>query len=302
VTTSAIDASLLPARQTRRLSTPRWAESLVGAFGFWRARVGASLVLFVVLVAIFGPLFAPHSPSAIIGAPYHAPSANALLGTDYLGEDVLSRVLWGGRSILWMSVAAATLALIAGGAVGLAAGYSRSWVDDALMRTMDVLLALPALILALVVVSLIGPKLWLIVLAVGWTWIPAVSRLTRSVTLEVVRREHIQAVEAFGISPLRICVGEVLPNIITPLMVDYGMRLTWAIGVIAALSFLGLGVQPPAADWGLMINQNSAGLSLQIWSILTPILLIGIFGVGVNLMAEGIARSAAAIDRRKENG
>jgi peptide/nickel transport system permease protein len=247
-------------------------------------------------------LFAPHAPNDLVGAPYQAPSGNALLGTDYLGEDVLSRVLWGGRNLLWMAVAAATLALIVGGTVGLAAGYTRSWLDDVLMRTMDVLLALPALILTLVVVSLLGPRLWLIVIAVGWTWIPAVSRLTRSVTLEVVRREHVQAVEAFGISPLRICVGEVLPNIITPLMVDYGMRLTWAIGVIAALSFLGLGVQPPAADWGLMINQNNAGLSLQIWSILTPVLLIGIFGVGVNLITEGIARSAAAIDRRKEGG
>jgi peptide/nickel transport system permease protein len=255
-----------------------------------------------VLVALLGPLVAPHAPNDLVGAPYQAPSGKAPLGTDYLGEDVLSRVLWGGRNLLWMAVAAATLALIVGGTVGLAAGYTRSWLDDVLMRTMDVLLALPALILTLVVVSLLGPRLWLIVIAVGWTWIPAVSRLTRSVTLEVVRREHVQAVEAFGISPLRICVGEVLPNIITPLMVDYGMRLTWAIGVIAALSFLGLGVQPPAADWGLMINQNNAGLSLQIWSILTPVLLIGVFGVGVNLITEGIARSAAAIDRRKESG
>jgi peptide/nickel transport system permease protein len=165
---------------------------------------------------------------------------------------------------------------------------------------MDVLLALPALILALCVVSLLGPQLWLIVLAVAWTWVPAVARLSRSVTLEVVRREHIQAVEAFGLPPVRICAGEIVPNIVTPLMVDYGVRLTWAIGVIAALSFLGLGVQPPHADWGLMINQNSAGLSLQVWSILAPILLIAIFGIGVNLITEGVARSAAAIDRRKD--
>jgi peptide/nickel transport system permease protein len=257
-------------------------------------------VLLVVAVALFGPLFAPHGPTDIIAAPFQAPSGKALLGTDYLGQDVLSRLLWGGRNILWMSVAAATLALVVGSAVGLTAGYSRSWLDDALMRTMDVLLALPALILALCVVSLLGPQLWLIVLAVAWTWVPAVARLSRSVTLEVVRREHIQAVEAFGLPPVRICAGEIVPNIVTPLMVDYGVRLTWAIGVIAALSFLGLGVQPPHADWGLMINQNSAGLTLQVWSILAPILLIAIFGIGVNLITEGIARSAAAIDRRKD--
>lgn len=284
----------------RRQSVPPWAEVAIRAFSSWRMRVGFIIWLLIVGIALLGPLVAPHTPSELVGAPYQAPSANAPLGTDYLGEDVLSRVLWGGRTVVWMSAAAATISLVAGAAVGLAAGYSRSWVDDALMRTMDVLLALPALILTLTAVSLVGPKPWLIVLAVGWTWIPAVARLTRSVALEVVRREHIQAVEAFGLSPIRICLGEVLPNIITPLMVDYGLRLTWAIGLIAALSFLGLGIQPPNSDWGLMINQNQPGLTLQVWSVLVPTLLIGAYACGVNLMTEGFARSAAVIDRRTE--
>jgi peptide/nickel transport system permease protein len=281
-----------------RLAAPAWTEAIVRSFSFWRMRIGFTIVVLIILIAIIGPFVAPHGPGDIIARPYQHPSAGLPLGADYLGEDVLSRVLWGGRTVVWMSAAAATIALFGGGAVGLAAGYSRSWLDDVLMRTMDVLLALPALILTLTTVSLLGPKLWLIVLAVGWTWIPAVARLTRSVTLEVVRREHIQAAEAFGLSPLRICLGEVLPNIITPLMVDYGLRLTWAIGLIAALSFLGLGIQPPNADWGLMINQNQAGLTLQVWSILTPVLLIGIYAFGVNMMTEGLGRSAAAIDRR----
>jgi peptide/nickel transport system permease protein len=287
-------------RGVRRL--PAWAEVLVDALAFWRTRIGLALVSLTIAIAIFGPLFAPHSPSALVGAPYQAPSSHYLLGTDYLGEDVLSRVLWGGRSVLWMSIAAATIALMVGAAVGLAAGYSRSRLDDVLMRTMDVLLALPAIILALVAVSVLGPALWLIVLCVAWTWIPAVARLTRSVTVEVVRREHIQAVEALGLSPTRICLGEILPNIITPLMVDYGLRLTWAIGLIAALSFLGAGIQPPAADWGLMINQNRVGLTVQVWATLAPILCITAFALGVNLVTEGIARAAAAIDRKQEQG
>jgi peptide/nickel transport system permease protein len=294
----AADVGVTAAHRRAR-SVPAWAEVLVNALRFWRTRVGVALVLLIVLMAIVGPFFAPYSPSALIGPPYAHPSSHALLGTDYLGEDVLSRVLWGGRSVVWMSFAAATLALVLGGTVGLAAGYSRSRLDDVLMRTMDVLLALPAIILTLTVVSLIGPKLWLIVLAVGWTWIPAVARLTRSVTLEVVRREHIQAVEALGLSPVRICLGEIVPNIITPLMVDYGLRLVFAIGLIAALSFLGAGIQPPNADWGLMINQNRNGLTLQIWSILAPVLCIAVYAFGVNLTTEGIGRSAAAIDRRQ---
>jgi peptide/nickel transport system permease protein len=282
-----------------RRSLPAWARTLENAFSFWRMRVGFAIVLAILLFALLGPLVAPHSPSELVGPPFTGPSADAPLGTDYLGEDVLSRVLWGGRSVVWMSIAAASVALLLGATIGLTAGYSRTRLDDALMRAMDVLLALPAIILTLTVVSLVGPKPWLIVLAVALSWVPQIARITRAVTLEVVRREHIQAVEALGMSPIRICRGEVLPNVITPLMVDYGVRLTWAIGLIAALSFLGAGIQPPNADWGLMINQNRNGLTLQVWAVLAPVLMIGIYALGVNLMAEGLGRSAAGVDTRR---
>jgi peptide/nickel transport system permease protein len=288
------------ARSSRR-SLPAWAQTLENAFSFWRMRVGFAIVLAIILFALLGPLVAPHSPSELVAPPYTGPSADTPLGTDYLGEDVLSRVLWGGRSVVWMSIAAASVALLLGATIGLTAGYSRTRLDDALMRAMDVLLALPAIILTLTVVSLVGPKPWLIVLAVALSWVPQIARITRAVTLEVVRREHIQAVEALGMSPIRICRGEVLPNVITPLMVDYGIRLTWAIGLIAALSFLGAGIQPPNADWGLMINQNRNGLTLQVWAVLAPVLLIGIYALGVNLMTEGLARTAAGVDRRRRS-
>jgi peptide/nickel transport system permease protein len=286
-------------RRAPRVRLPAWLETMADAFGFWRMRIGFALFLFVVAVAVFGPAVAPHSPSELVGQPFAGPSGAAPLGTDYLGEDVLSRLLWGGRSVVWMSIAAASLALVLGATVGLTAGYSRTRIDDVLMRAMDVLLALPAIILALTVVSLVGPKAWLIVVAVAFSWVPQIARMTRAVTLEVVRREHIQAVEAFGMTPFRICRGEVLPNIMTPLMIDYGVRLTWAIGLIAALSFLGAGIQPPNADWGLMINQNRQGLTLQVWAVLGPVVMIAIYALGVNLMTEGLARSAAGIDRRQ---
>jgi peptide/nickel transport system permease protein len=282
------------------VSLPAPVELFVSAFAFWRMRVGCALVLAIVLVAILGPLVAPHSASELVGRPYAPPSSAAPLGTDYLGEDVLSRVLHGGRSVVWMSIAAASVSLVLGAAIGLTAGWSRSRLDDVLMRMMDVLLALPAVILTLTVVALVGPKPWLIVTAVGLSWTPAVARMTRAVTLEVVRREHIQAVEALGMSPVRICLSEVLPNVVTPLMVDYGVRLTWAIGLIAALSFLGAGIQPPNADWGLMINQNRNGLTLQVLAVLVPVALIGFYAIGVNLMTEGIARTTAGVDRKQE--
>jgi peptide/nickel transport system permease protein len=295
---AGIASTAAPARASRFSLSP-WVQTVVDAFAFWRMRIGFAIVLLIALVALLGGLLAPHSASELVGPPFSGPSADAPLGTDYLGEDVLSRLLLGGRSVVWMSIAAASLALVVGATIGLTAGYTRTRLDDVLMRIMDVLLALPAIILTLTVVSLAGPKPWLIVTAVGLTWVPQIARMTRAVTLEVVRREHIQAVEAFGMSPFRICRGEVLPNIATPLMVDYGVRLTWAIGLIAALSFLGAGIQPPNADWGLMINQNRNGLTLQVWSMLAPVLLIGLYALGVNLMTEGLARSAAGIDRRR---
>lgn len=288
-----------PLAESRRATRAAWSRTLIDSFSFWRMRAGFAIVVVIVLIAFLGPTIAPHSASALVDNPYQGPSSKALLGTDYLGEDVLSRALRGGQSVVWMSVGAASLALLLGATVGLTAGYTRTRLDDVLMRIMDVLLALPAIILTLTVVALVGPKPWLIVLAVGFSWIPAVARMTRAVTMEVARREHIQAVEALGMSPVRICRGEILPNIITPLMVDYGVRLTWAIGLIAALSFLGAGIQPPRADWGLMINQNRSGLSLQEWSIITPVLLIAVYALGVNLMTEGLARTAAGIDRKQ---
>lgn len=271
------------------------------SLGFWRMRIGLGLVAIVVVTALAGPALAPKSPTAFAGPPFQGPTTNALLGTDYLGHDVLSNLLAGGRIVVWMSFATATLAVAVGAAIGMAAGYSRSRLDDLLMRSMDVLLALPAIVLVLAVVSLMGSNPWLVVAAVAWTWVPAVARLVRGVTVEVVRREHIEAVEVLGLPTWRIATGEILPNIATPIMVDYGVRLTWAIGVIAALSFIGAGVQPPNADWGLMINQNRTGLTQQPWAVLAPVLLIGIYALGTNMVAEGIARTASLIDRNRGN-
>lgn len=271
---------------------------LTEAFGFRRTQIGMVLVIFIVLLALLGPLFAPQSPTALVGAPFSAPSSHSLLGTDYLGEDVFSHLLWGGRTLLWMSFASATLALIFGVTIGMMAGYAQQFVDDLLMRIMDVLIALPAIVLVLTVVSLAGDHAWLIVAAVAWTWVPQVARVARGATVEVVRREHVEAAEALGAPPWRIVIEEILPNIATPIMVDYGLRLTWATSTIAGLNFIGAGIQPPNADWGLMINQNREALTTQPWAVLAPALCIGIYALGTTLLSEGIARTAARIDRK----
>jgi peptide/nickel transport system permease protein len=270
------------------------------AWRLWRTRIGVLLVLLLVGTALIGPLFAPHDPTAFAGIPNAKPSAGALLGTDNLGRDILSRFLWGGRSILGLAAAATAIGLLLGVSVGLTAAYSRSRLDDVLMRAMDIILAFPSIVLALVAVATVGPKLWLIVIVVGLTTMPRVARVTRGASLEIVERDYVQAAEAMGESRVKILAGELLPNVTAPLMVEASLRLTYSIGLIAALSFLGFGLQPPHADWGLMINENRLALTVQPWGVVMPVIAIALLTIGTSLIADGISRASAGIDRSEE--
>jgi peptide/nickel transport system permease protein len=164
------------------------------------------------------------------------------------------------------------------------------------MRGNDVILAFPPIVLALLFVSVLGPSEWLIVLVVSASHWPSVARVARGATLEQRDREFVQAAEVLGVPRRRILLREILPNITSPLMVELGLRLTWSIGLIAAISFVGFGIQPPAADWGLMVNENRNALTLQPWPVLLPILSIALFTIGTNLIAEGFARAMARTD------
>ena len=179
----------------------------------------------------------------------------------------------------------------------MVAAYSRNLLDDVIMRTLDVLYAFPYIVLVLLFVSLLGSHVWLIVLLVALGWVPGVARTTRGITLEACTREFVEAAEVLGVPRRTILRREVLPNLTTPLLVEFALRLTWAVGVIAALSFLGFGVQPPASDWGLMINENRNGLVVNPWGVLAPIACIAVFAIGTNLLADGIARTIAGTDR-----
>jgi peptide/nickel transport system permease protein len=267
------------------------------AWGQARTKIGLVLVALLVGVALLGPFFAPHSPSAFAAIPYAHPSSAVPLGSDNLGRDVLSRFLWGGRSILGLSVLATALGLALGVSVGLVAAYTRSILDDVLMRAMDVILAFPSIVLALVVIAMIGPKLWLLVLVVGLTTMPRVARVTRGASLEIVERDFVQAAEVLGESRARILGGEILPSITSPLMVEASLRLTYSIGLIASLSFLGFGLQPPAADWGLMINENRQALTIQPWGAVMPVIAIALLTIGTSLIGDGLSRAAIGIDR-----
>ncbi len=282
---------------SERLRGHAWLWTLRRSLRLGRTRVGLALVGLMVAIAVLGPLVAPHSPTEFVGPPNSPSSANALFGTDALGRDVFSRFLYGGLTVLWMSVAATAVGIVAGTALGLTAAYSRGRVDEVLMRANDVMLSFPQIIFVLLLVAAIGPKLWLIVLTVGVTHAPRVARVMRGAAQEVVERDFVKAAEAVGEKRWRIVVAELLPNVTSPLLVEIGLRLTYSIGLVAAVSFLGFGLQPPTADWGLMINENRLSISVQPWAVFLPVLAIGLLTVGANLVTDGIARAAIGLDR-----
>jgi peptide/nickel transport system permease protein len=275
-----------------------WVDLLVGSLRFGRTKVGLVIVVAIVALALIGPYLAPHSPFATGIAPdYSGPSAKTLLGTDGIGRDVFSRVLCGGRTVIGLALAATVIGMILGVALGLLAGYSRPAVDDVIMRLLDVLLAFPQIVFMLLLVSVLGHSLWLLVLATAVAHAPRIARVARGATLEIVGRDFVRASEALGVPRRRILVGEILPNITSPLLVEFGLRLTYSIGLIAAMSFLGFGMQPPAADWGLMINENRVAILIQPWAVFVPVLLIALLTIGTNLMTDGLSRAMIGIDR-----
>jgi len=272
---------------------------LRSALHLWRTRIGLALVVLLVAVALFGPFFAPHSPTDFVGAPNTGPSDAARFGTDHIGQDVWSRFLWGGREVLGMAVAATAIGLILGGLIGLIAAYSRNVLDDILMRSMDVILAFPQIMLALVAIATVGPQTWLIILTVGLTTMPRVARVARGASQPIVERDFVAAAEALGVPRFRILVGEVMPNTLSPLLVEMNLRLTYSIGLIAGLAFLGFAPNQNGADWGLMIQENRLALVSQPWGVVLPVLAIALLTIGTGLVGDGIARAAVGIDRSR---
>jgi peptide/nickel transport system permease protein len=296
--------SAVESAQEEEVAAPvraRRSSSLVArAMRLWRTRIGAFLVLLLVLVAIVGPFVAPHAPDEFVAIPASPPGGDAgLLGSDYLGQDVFSRFLYGGRSILIMAGVSTLIGLVVGVAIGLVAAYARNALDDVLMRGMDVIMAFPQIMLALVAVSLVGAHAWVIIVAIALTTAPRVARVARGAAQPVVERDFVEATESMGLSRFRILTGELLPNILGPMMVEASLRLTYSIGVIAALAFLGLSPDPNGANWGTMIKQNQIALSTQPWGALAPIIAIALLTMGTGLFGDGIARTAAGIDRQR---
>jgi peptide/nickel transport system permease protein len=262
------------------------------------AKVGAVLVGIIIAIALFGPLIAPYTFDEFVDAPNAVRSDQILLGADYLGRDVWSRFLFGGRTIIGLSFASTVLGVGLGLFIGLFAASAKSRTDSFIMRFNDILLAFPQIVFVLLVVSGFGSSIFLIAVTVGLTHAPRTARIIRAAAAEVMERDFIKAAIAVGEKRRRIIFSELLPNVTSPLLVEFGLRMTYSIGLVAAVSFLGLGLQPPAADWGLMINENRGSMTVQPWAVLTPIFAIAIFTIGVNFITDSFAKVAIGIDRK----
>jgi ABC-type dipeptide/oligopeptide/nickel transport system permease subunit len=255
----------------------------------WSVRIGLTVILFVLGVAFIGPYFAPYSPSALPGIPFSTPSGTYWLGNDYLGEDVFSRLLWGGRTVILYGAIATLLAYAVGGTIGLFAGYTRSRLDDLLMRSMDVLLAFPPILFLLVVATGAGSNIWALVIAIAVIHVPSIARILRSAALEISVRGYVEAAIARGDRTHVILRREILPNIWGTIVADGGPRFTVSILLVAAVNFLGLGLSPPAADWAMMISENRSGITINLWAVVAPALMIGALTVSINVVADAIA-------------
>jgi len=251
-------------------------------------KMGLVITGSIVLLGLIAPWISPHPWDTIsMRTRFVPPNATYWFGTDEYGRDVLSRLLMGTRLSLTMGVSATLVSLAVGVPMGLAAGYFRGWIDEALMRLADVLMAVPPIMLGLLVLAVTPPALWKTALAVGFVYIPPIARLARSVTLTLANEEFIQAAKARAESNSYILFREILPNAWPPLIVEASLRVTYAILLGSALSFLGLGAQPPSSDWGLMISEARSFIDRAPWIALAPGFAMCLLVIGINLLGDG---------------
>lgn len=269
-------------------------------------RIGMLIVLIHLILAILGPSLTPYSPTEFtdenLKIRLTGPSMEHPLGTDEFGRDVLSRVVAGARSIIWISFVGTALGIALGTIVGMTSGYAGGKTDQLIMRAVDVFLAFPGLLLALLVINLgvqrIGIDLWpskeswLVIITIGIAFMPANSRVIRSAVLAVKPLEFVQSARLRGESSFYIIFREILPNVVPVIGVEACIRVSFALLLTAGLGFLGLGVQPPTPDWGLMVSESRENLSRAPWAALAPALAMASLVVGVNLLADGIRQAA----------
>ena len=251
--------------------------------------LGLAIAMLWILVSLFGPMLAPHGPGEIVDYEVFLPmSAEHPLGTDYLGRSVLSRILDGARFTVGIALAAATLAAVIGTSLGLFSAVSVKVIDESISRLMDALLSIPNKIFALVMIAAFGSSIPLLLLITAITYTPGVYRIARALAVNINQMDYLQVARARGEGRLYLAVFEVLPNMIHPMLTDYGLRFVYIVLLLSSLSFLGLGVQPPNADLGSLVRENMSGLWEAAPAILAPAAAIASLTIGVNLFIDSL--------------
>ena len=276
------------------VSHQRWralSGALAQLFRQPASALGTTIFIIFVVLALIGPWLAPYGENQqVVDDANQAPSARHLFGVDRLGRDVFSRVLLGARDILTLAGLGTLLAVLCGTSVGLLSGYRGGLFDELLMRSFDSLLALPALLLALVLLGVVGPSRESILIVIVVVYTPIVARVVRSVVLGVKQKGFVEIARVQGESQTRILFREILPSVLPALAVEAALRFSYAIFLVASLGFLGVGVQPPAPDWGLMVNEARSFVTQTPWALYFPAGAISVIVIGVNLMADGLKR------------
>jgi peptide/nickel transport system permease protein len=265
-----------------------FTQGLIQALRRPSAAAGLAIVSFWILVAILAPLIAPYGPNDLVGRALQAPSSAFLLGTDDLGRDVLSRVVWGARVVLILAPIAVLIAEITGALIGLFTGYIGGWVDDVIMRINDALISFPAILLYLLIIAALGPSKTNVVIAIALASIPGIARIVRGVVLDLRTRSFILAARLRGERLWYTLLIELLPNARGPVIVDATLRIAYAAFAIGTLGFLGLGTPPPDPDWGGMVNQGVKWLSVSAWMTAAPAIALASLVIGLNLLADSL--------------
>lgn len=286
------EGGALPAIGAAPAGRPRLIQILAELYARPASAIGTTIVLVFLVMALLGPLIAPYSATEQFPSEARQPpSLKHPFGTDRLGRDVYSRVILGARDILALAGLGTLLAVVAGTLLGLFATYQGGLLEEVVFRGFDSLLAIPALLLALLLLGIVGPSRNSILIVIVIVYTPIVARVVRSVVLSVKPKGFVEAAQLQGESRFHILFREILPSVLPALAVESALRFSYAIFLVASLGFLGVGVQPPNPDWGLMVFEARNYATLAPWALFFPAAAIALLVIGVNLMSDGLKRA-----------
>ncbi len=251
------------------------------------ATIGVAIVLFWIFVAVAAPLISPYSPTELIGKRLEAPSLVHWGGTDNLGRDVISRLIWGSRTVLLLAPVSVFLGLMLGAPLGLLSGYLGGRIDTVIMRTGDILLSFPTLLIYILIITSFGSSAIVVVISIAIGVVPSITRIVRSLVMDERTRDYVSAARLRGEKLWYILFREILPNVSAPIIVDVCIRVGYAVMAIGSLGFLGLGIPPPTPDWGGMINEGREWIFLQSSIVLAPAIALSSLVIGLNMIADG---------------